>query len=168
MAAEADTLEQQQPKTPTGMLDMESLDAFLSEMDSLSDNEEGLAKRYKPLRMAPVDAAAATSGFMQPNAKKKKKLSTLQRTRREKALLLDEIGSMEQQLERMRREHCEKIAPIYAKRWQPVIMEEERRRTEQEAEQLRLWKRVQIEELKVQALLDLIEQMRSMVMQVSG
>lgn len=179
ISAEVDALQMQQHQqwaSPIVAVDLNTLYAFLSEMEKLDDDAEGetSAPVQKPDSTTPgrlnqdlLTAQATASVAMEENnhtpEPKKKKLSTLDRTRREKAALRQEIELMEHQIQQIQREHHDRLSQLYAKRWGPVIQHELHRKETLEAEQFELRRLVQHTQHTWEAALALLDKMRAFV-----
>lgn len=170
LAEDLDSLDRQfQPSIPPPM-DMASmaLAEFLSDMDSRTATDPDQPEKADSLCVsAPqstdqVPERADALNASQPKPKKKK-LSSLERTRRSKALLQQEILHMQKQIKHIRREHCERLTRVHAKRWKPIIQHELDQTEILKAEQLKLKQRIQKEQLRARVALQLVLRMRRSV-----
>lgn len=135
-------------------LGMESASAFLSDMDRLSDSES-----ERPLDTVAMRKAAANTSDNNASTRKPK-LSSYKRVRRAKTTVQRQIAQLEQQIDCIRSAHFEKLARIYAKRWEATFLREVRRTGKSEAEQLRLLQQVDLEQQRSKAVQDTIDRMR--------
>lgn len=142
------------PASPTVVVGLETLDAFFSEMELLygkvntgngptasSQCQENAPPSIHLSLMDSVSAAQATIATSKHSLKTKpeaKKLSSLERTQKQKAMAQQEIWVMVQQIKRIRRERDDKLGLIYTKHWKPIIQHEVHRKEIVNAQQLRL------------------------------
>lgn len=181
VAAAADVLERQQlqyasPESPPSAAGgLNTLYAFLTEMEQLDEDEISprsqsyispwslvLDPRDPAIAQATaIGASVAMENNFQKTKPKKKKLSTHDRTRQEKAALLQDIDIMEQEIQQIKRAHYEKFAQLYAKRWEPIIQHEVNQKEKLEEEQFELRRHVDEERQRWHAALELIEKMRA-------
>lgn len=170
LAVDLDTLDRQlQPlASPIAPLDMASmaLASFLSEIDACS-NVIADPKQPERIGLLPQTATPAPerAGALRLMPKKKK-LSSLQRTRQAKALVQLEIAQLEQRIKHIRREHYQALALRRAKRWKPIVQNEVQQTETKNAEQLQLWTSIKNEQQKARVALEFVMKMREL-MQVS-
>lgn len=156
----------EQPLAPptTAALGIESVFAFLTDMQQLSDNESAASMRKEPMDSAMMAKAAANNA-----GKLKPKLSSHDRARRAKTIIQREIAQLEQQINCIRSAHFEKLACIYNKRWKATFLREARRTERSGAQQLRLLQQVTMEQQRSKAVQEMIDGLRaSMPVSLSG
>lgn len=163
------------PASPA--LSIESIDAFLNEIGQLSGDDDfhstdadrsqdqttrmRIASPVSTTEKGRVEAAhgiAGTTDSPKPKKKKtrKKTVSSLERVRREKAVLRHDIDQMEQATRLLQRQQYDKIAGIFTKRWKHRYLYEIHQRKRLEAEQLRLQERMGVEHHRSGAVFELI------------
>lgn len=99
LTADLNAREKRQPvPSPSVAHGMQTLAAFLSEMEQLSDDED---TERRQTTSATVEGASPTAGKSAQKSKKKK-MSTFERTRRNKAALYQAVYQLEGQIRQMR------------------------------------------------------------------
>lgn len=191
MAAEVDALDGQQllPKSPMMAIGMDTLSVFLREMEQLDasiDAEAVLStppqaqahtpsKTDRELHLDLLDPAAAHAAAVgasiaienrdlkeKKQTQKKKKLSSSQRTKRDKSALEETISQLEKEVKRISAGHKKRIAPIHD-RWKPIIRHELYKMQRVEATQRRLQQSIQMQQRKAARVQDLVAQMRDLM-----
>lgn len=126
LAAEMDALEKQQPLVEPP--DTETMDAFLTDMEQLSDEDEARRISFEREPSAhdkttpSASSHAATCQAAAPEPKRKKKISSYERLRRHRDALLQVIGQMEEEIDRRRRDRPSQLSLIL--RWKPIVLRE--------------------------------------------
>lgn len=179
MAAEVDALEQ--PKSPVVTVGLDTLSTFLSEMEQLDDDgllavlpqhETASSASWKLVLdledpAAALAAAAGASVAMEnrnlKTMSKKKKMSSSQRTKRDKLALEDTISQLETEIKRISAEYKKQLAPIND-RWKPIIRHELYQMERVTATQRRLHRLIQTQQGKSAKVRDLLAQMRTQML----